>query len=189
MGNCYFRHSCYVSYPKSFKSEATTKKQQEVEQNIHEMVAKYNALVKWGEHFVDYRREIYGGNRGIYTFDVENALISHDSRPILFYGYVVDVKKQNGSYIAIFSMAEDIEIDFALTCNSEQVERILRQPTDYTADSYGVVATISDIERPKFEVDAYQYEGDEPYVIVEPGDIFIANGVCVDLLFVGDYEN
>jgi hypothetical protein len=164
------------------------KKQRGVEHNINEMVAKHNALVDWAEHFVNNQREIDGGSRAIYTVDVESVLVRQDSQPILFYGGVADVKKQNGSYVAIFSMVEDIDIVFALTCNSVQVERILRQPEEY-ADSYAIVAAISDIERPKFEVDAYQYEGDELYVIVEPCDIFIANGVCLDLLFVGDYEN
>lgn len=163
-------------------------RKQGIKQAVSDMIAKHNAFDKWGEFFIDYEKKMFGGRRGIYTIDVEAALISNDTRPILFYGYVVDVKKVDEKYIVIFDMTENVDINFVLRCDAEQVVTILSQPTEYPGDSYAVVAAISDIKRPKFEVDAYQDGEYDPYIIVEPSDTFVANGVCVDLLFVGDYK-
>ena len=159
-----------------------------IKQAVSDMIAKHNAFAQWGECFMDYEKKIDGGHRGIYTIDVESALIRNDARPILFYGYVADVKKVDEKYLAIFVMTENVDINFVLRCDAKQAEKILGQPTEYSGHSYAVVAAISDIQRPKFEVDAYGDDEYEPYIIVEPGDTFVADGVCVDLLFAGDYE-
>ena len=163
-------------------------KKQGIKQAVSDIIAKHNAFDQWGEFFIDYEKKIDGGHRGIYTIDVETALIRKDTRPILFYGYVVDVKKVNEKYLVTFGMTENVDINFVLKCDAEQAEKILVQPTEYPVDSYAVVAEISDIQRPKFEVDAYQDGEYDPYIIVEPSDTFVADGVCVDLLFVGDYK-
>ncbi len=159
-----------------------------MKQAVSNLIIKHNAFTQWHKCFMDYEKKIEGGHRGIYTIDVETALIRNDTRPILFYGYVVDVKKVDEKYLVIFSMTENVDINFVLRCAVEQAEKLLSQPTEYPGDSYAVVAAISDIQRPRFEVDAYQDDEYEPYIIVEPGDTFVADGVCVDLLFVGDYE-
>jgi hypothetical protein len=167
------------------KLKADTKHR--VKQDVSDMIAQHNAFARWDECFTDYEKKIDGGHRGIYTIDVETALIRNDNRPILFYGYVADVKKVDEKYIVIFATTENVDIDFVLRCNAEQAKKILGQPMEYPGDCYAVVAAISNIERPKFEVDAYQDGEYEPYILVEPGDTFVAHGACVDLLFVGDY--
>lgn len=55
-------------------------------------------------------------------------------------------------------------------------------------EQYAVVALISTLQKPKFEVKAYSHSGEDAEVVVESPDIFIARGRCLDLLFVGDYK-
>ncbi|MBW8015067.1 MAG: hypothetical protein FVQ82_02700 [Planctomycetes bacterium] len=160
-----------------------------IKQTIDEMVAKCNAITDWDKSFVDYEKKVDDGHRSIYTIDIKEALVNDEHRPVLFYGYVSDVKKIKETYFAVFTMVENVDISFALKCNSEQIEKILNQPTKDYADSYAVFATISEIHRPEFEVDAYQDSEDGPYILVEPGDYYIANGICLDLSFVGDYDH
>ena len=180
---------CTVVIWQISKMKREAEREDRIKHTVGDMVTKYDALTNWGECFVDYRTKIDGGDRAINTIDIENALITNDHRPVLFYGYAADVKKINEKkFVVIFSMIENADINFVLRCDAEQVEKILGQPTEYSADSFAVVAVISNVQRPRFEVDAYQDDEYEPYIIVEPSDTFIANGGCLDLLFVGDYE-
>ena len=160
-----------------------------IKQSIDEMVKKHNAITNWDKFFVRDAKKVDNGRRFIYTIDVEDALVNNDLQPVLLYGYIADVKKVKETYFCILNMVENVDISFVLKSNSEQIKKILNQPIEDDAKDYAVVATISEIQRPKFEVDAYQDDEDEPHILVEPCDRYIANGICLDLLFVGDYDH
>lgn len=165
------------------RKKLKTEKNFVIKKTIDEMVTKHNAIADWDKCFVDYEKEIEDGHRGIYTIDIKEALVNNDHRPVLFYGYIADVKKVKETYFTVFYIAENVDITFELKCNSEQIQIILNQPTKDDADYYAVLAIISEIQRPNFEVDSYQSD-----ILVEPCDEYIADGICLDLLFIGDYD-
>jgi len=167
------------------KRKAEVEKKIQIEQAISSMVAKYNAVTDWKKNFNN--ESVLLGK--IYTVQVEDALIRSDNRPILFFAFVEDVQRQGNKYYVHFWNWYELgpDIRFVLECNSKQAKKILEQKTDFF-EKYAVVALISTLQKPKFEVKAYPHSRGGADIIVEPSDIFIAKGRCLDLLFVGDYE-
>jgi len=167
------------------KEKAEVEKKIQIEQTISNMVARHNAVTDWKKNFNE-KSTLLGR---IYTVQVEDALIRSDGRPVLFFASVDDVTRIGNKYYVHFHNWFDLspEIRFVLECDSEQVKKIMGQITDFF-EQYAVVALISSLQRPKFEVKAYPHSAEDAEVVVEFSDIFIARGRCLDLLFVGDYK-
>ena len=78
-----------------------------------------------------------------------------------------------------------MKIRYELECSEEQTKKVLEVPIDSPGDRYAVIATITDIRRPKFSVRAFGVGENEAEIEVEPSDIFIARGKCLDLVYIG----
>jgi len=174
------------------KEKAETEKKVQIEQNISGMVARHNAVIGWEEIFNV--EDIVTGQ--VYTLQVEDALVRKDGRPILLFGSVSDIVRRNNEYFVHFKKGvldfSIPDIYFALKLNAEQIKKIIGQKTEIF-DRYAIVATITSVQRPKFDVKAYSQNGEDgkseyTEIAVEPCNIFIAKGRCLDLLFVGEYE-
>jgi len=172
-------------HSKAEKEKAEVEKKIQIEQTISNMVPTHNAVTDWKKNF-DKKSAFLGQ---IYTVQVEDALIRSDGRPVLFFASVDDVTRQGNKYYVHFRNWFDLDPDirFVLECDSEQVKKIMSQKVDLFGQ-YAVVALISSLQRPKFELRAYPHSGEDAEVVVESSDIFIARGRCLDLSFVGDYE-
>ena len=170
------------------KIKSKAERRHRLRQAVGAMSLKHNAINGWDKDFVNHwAKKVEGGHRNTFTVDVENALVNADEQPVLFFGGAADAKKRGEKNTLTFYTSTNITITFVLTAESYHLREVMAQPIDGSAYRYAVVAVISSIERPPFEVDAYEEDG-EPYILVEPGDEFIAYGRCLDLLFVGDYS-
>ncbi len=159
------------------KIERTADERDKIRQVVSDMAERHNASTQWSERFVDYNIKINGGHRPIYTTDVKTALIMNDSKPIIFCGLIVDVKNIDAEYYLLFSTFRDVDITFKLRCDNEQAERAMSTPEGF----YVIVAVISNIESSDFEIDTSHNSAPDVIVI----NSFIANGVCLDFIFLG----
>ena len=82
-------------------------------------------------------------------------------------------------------VSKGVKIRYELECSEEQTKKVLEVPIDSPGDRYAVIATITDIRRPKFSVRAFGVGENEAEIEVEPSDIFIARGRCLDLVYIG----
>jgi len=162
----------------------------QTQQKILTLAKRYNAVTDWQERFDEDGIKIAKGHRAVYTTDIEKALIQSDSRPVLIVGYVFDITKiGDNKYLGIKAFAYP-DLNFLLKCQSQQTKLVLNQPTD-GGKFFAVVANVISVSRPAFETDALIEEtGDESHsdIIVEPGDQYIIQGTCLDILYVGHYE-
>ena len=163
------------------KSKREIHERDRIEQIVRDMVVKHNASTQWRENFVDYGIQVNGFNRPIYTSDVETALINNDSKSIMFYGAIFDVKSTDAEYYLVFRTLQDVDITFKLKCDEEQAERAMSTPEGY----YAIVSIISDIESSKYEIDSDHRRASNVIVI----NSFIAKGRCLDFLFLGRNVN
>ena len=176
---------------KKEKTESEKIKTEQIKQAISEMVARHNAVADWKKNFVQKDPNALLNN--IYTIDLEAALVRSDNRPVLFYAPVVDVERRDNKYFAHFQTGGFIlhslfspDIHFVLECDSEQAKKIMAQQPNMF-DEYAVVAFISSVRRAMFKVNADPVSSEEADLVVEPSGIFIVNGQCLELLFIGDY--
>lgn len=151
-----FSVACHRTDKEKIEDKEINKEIQILKQAVSDMVEKHNAIKDWEKNL---------DKHSLYTIQVEDALIRNDNRPILFFGRVNDITEKANKYFLHFRKMLSPNIYFVLECNEEQVKNIL-----HTKDSpfYAVVARISSIQRTKFEFEHYH--------------IFIANGLCIDLL-------
>jgi heme/copper-type cytochrome/quinol oxidase subunit 4 len=159
------------------KHKRKTNERDTIKQTVSDMVTTHNASTQWSKHFVDYSIKINGGHRPIYTTDVKSALITNDSKPILFYGGIVDVTNIDAEYYLLFDTIKDVDITFKLRCDKERAERAMSTPEGF----YAVVAVISDIKSSDFETDTHHSSAPDVIII----NSFIAKGVCLDFMFLG----
>ncbi|HZX12933.1 MAG TPA: hypothetical protein VFF49_00865 [Thermodesulfobacteriota bacterium] len=176
---------------KKEKTESEKIKTEQIKQAISEMVARHNAIADWKKSF--FPKDPNALLNNIYTIDLEAALVRSDNRPILFVAPVVDVERRDNKYFVHFQTGGFIlhslfspDIHFVLECDSEQAKKIMAQQPNMF-DEYAVVAFISSVRRAMFKVNADPVSSEEADLVVEPSGIFIVNGQCLELLFIGDY--
>lgn len=176
---------------KSIKEEAKIKeeeeKQAEIEQNITKMANSYDAVIDWEKDLKPKRLLSF-----VYTVQLQRALVREDNRPVSFIASVQDIEKSDNEYIVYFDKwSFDINLDinlpilFVLKCTEEQVKRILNQPNEILFENYAVIASISDVNKMRFNLTPYPIGEYGAYIEIDSSEIFIAKGNCLDLLFVG----
>lgn len=172
---------------KQDKEKVETEKKIQTERLIAGMVARHNAVTDWNKNLEKKADEL----KDLYTIEVEEALIRSDGRPVLFFSSVDDIIREKNKHFVHFSKWLGLlspDIRFVLECDSDQVKKILSQTERGFLAEYAVVAVVSSIQRPKFDVKAQSMDSGEPGIVVEYSDIFIAQGRCLELLYVGFYD-
>lgn len=138
----------------------------------------FNTIIK--NHRID-------SSKPIYTLSLQKAFHNLQGKPLLFYSYLIDYSKKGQQYLLILYDFESKgpKFRYELECGEEQTKNIIEVPIDSRGDGYAVVAIITDIRRPKFSVRAFGVGENEAEIEVEPSDIFIARGRCLDLVYIG----
>lgn len=100
---------------------AENEQQNRTRKGVSAMASRNNARTDWEESVIK-RNQL----TRLFTFQVEDALV-RDSKPILGFGSVDDITKQNGRYSVYFRdrLPGGPDIRFVLECSSQQVESIL----------------------------------------------------------------
>ena len=131
----------------------------QIKQRVQELCSRYNAVVDWQKGHLEY------------TVEVEDALIRTDGQAVLLFGAVDDIVGESGKYRVYFR-------------SPALFDRLAGR------ENYAVAARVSSVKKVRFEPKAYstgdEYEG-EVTVHLESSNLFLANGICLELLDVGDY--
>lgn len=167
--------------------ELEMEKHAEIAKIIYVMVNKYNAITDWGKRF----EGRIGSFDTTYTIEVQDAIVKTDGRPILFFNHLNDVVKKGEKYFLYFGdefgVEEGANIHFILECTPGQAEKIMVQSKE-VFDNYAVVGQITEVKKIRFQ-HTYIADEDADFIDVEfaPSNVFIANGVCLDFVFVGHF--
>ncbi len=127
-----------------------------------------------------------------YTLQAQKRLIT--GKPTLFRGYVDDVFRRNGKIFIWFSSLSSVDYVLELECGQQVVDKLFAQkPDDKTSfnflfdkDEYAIVANIQKITKPVFALEGSALSEDEVEINIEPSNLFIARGTCVDIAYIGD---
>jgi len=175
--------------PKTKSAEQAKTKQAKEESTrkaIIELADKHNAVVNWSEPL---SKKLFLSP--VFTIEVEDALLRKDNRPVLFLATVKDVERKENKYLVRFVVGflEELPmIEFVLDCTDEQAKKITQQQIEFL-ERYAVIAEIQKIRKVMFDLKANN-DNEEPEISVDTtDDVFIVSGKCLDLLFVGDYDN
>jgi len=130
-----------------------------------------------------------------YTLQLQRALVKSDGQPVVVVAGFRDVMKKGNTYYAVFNY-EKYEsafplpsIRFILSCDSNAVSTLMRQPVEPDlSDQFAIIATIDDVRRPEFYVKADPIDEYGAEIELQTSDTFLATGKLIDFLFVGDYE-
>lgn len=174
------------------KQKLETAKRSETKNFVSTMAAEHNAVVEWGQA-LDKEGGLSFRFNPTYTIEVEEALISTDNRPILFFAGIDDIVKKGDKYLVYFgnnnwlSNYSSADIKFVLDCTPDQVKKIMSQPTKQL-ENYAVISQIMEVKKVGFQLTASSSVYEEVNVELEPSNVFIATGHCLDLAFVGYYQ-
>ncbi len=167
------------------KQESETEKRLQIEKSVADMVDKHNAITDWKQ---DFDKKGLGLFEPTYTVEVEDALIRTDDRPIIFFAAVSDVVRETNKYSIHFrnwyGALLSADIHFILDCAPNQIKEIMLHRTGLF-EKYAVIARVSEVKKVKLKATT-STNSDE--VILEPSNVFMAKGHCLDLIFVGNYE-
>jgi hypothetical protein len=177
VGGCVVLNILSCGDSKAKKKKEETEQKSNVNPAVLEMAVKHNAITDWG--FSEY------------SFQMEDALIRKDGQPILFYASIKDIRRKNGSYYVHCSTSPfhfPHKIDFILECDENNVKKILSEkPRPRFMDNYAVIASISSVQKADYEIICS--EGQEIVLDSSFVDVFIARGICLDLLYARDVFN
>jgi len=158
-------------------------RQQQTDASVAAFALKYNAVTNWEAQIPE----------RAFTIDISSALIQTNGRPVVLVMDLKDVARQGDTYVARFNQFYLFsELYLELKCSKDQAEQLLQtQETSFTPCV--LLARISEVSRPRFEVIGTVNGGDEngPITGVELNYSragFHAKGVCVALLRKGEIE-
>jgi hypothetical protein len=172
IGLVIYINSCNESTNKANKNKAEEKLTGQFKKYANEMALKYNAISNC-------EGKIRAINRDIYSIDLEDNLISKESRPVLLNILGVrDIVRINNKYNVLF-IAEiaDETLLMRLEATPEQVEAIKDHPDIYK-EYAAIIAQISSIRNKRYEKNENEWS-----------NWFIADGRCIDLLFFSDIKS
>ena len=151
--------------------------------NVQVIKNKHKAI-KFESFLINHKLDL---SKPIYSLSLQKVISNLQGKPILFYSYLIDYSKKGQQYFLVLYdfVSKGAKIRYELECSEEQTKKVLEVPIDSPGDRYAVIATITDIRRPKFSVRAFGVGENEAEIEVEPSDIFIARGKCLDLVYVG----
>jgi len=178
------------------KEKVKTEKHLQSEKSVADMVAKHNAVTDWKQNLNKKGRGFFADS--VYTIEIEEALIRTDGRPILFFSQIEDIGKKSDKYIVyfanLFGFMSSVNVHFILDCTPEQFEKIMLHPRLF--ENHAVIAQVSEVKKVKLKLANYpEKHAVTDYdvakidkVVLEPSNVFIAKGCCLELQFVGDYQ-
>jgi hypothetical protein len=178
------------------KEKVESEKRLQSEKSDADMVAKHNAVTDWKQN-LNKKGEFLGDS--VYTIEIEEALIRNDGRPILFFCGVNDIVRKENKYLVYFSnlfgFLASADVHFILDCTPDQVKEIMLHRAGLF-EKYAVIARVSEVKKVKLKLANYPEEHavtdydvvETDKVVLEPSNVFIAKGCCLELRFVGDYE-
>ena len=177
--------SSYVllSADKQTEKEEAIKKEEILKEAsvIKNLANKYQAII------IDEEEEL------IYTLQVQERFIV--DKPVLFTGaYVDDIFNRDGKTFIRFSSPWVYYNEYLLEleCNREIVDKILAQnggnSFNYFDGEYVIVANIKEVFKPVFEIKGSTISEDEVEIDIDFSYLFIAKGICVDVIYINDNE-
>lgn len=154
-----------------------------------ELAKKHNAVTDWDKDKI------------LYTIQLQRLFL--DDRPVLAIGYVDDIyQKDDQFYVRLNStsiqglktygsMIIEPEINFILRCDSVKVSKIFSDLQgssfpEFDPPMYAFVAFISNVTKPVLRIDD-SVAGDTVEWSYKPPKTFIAEGDCIDLIYMGTF--
>lgn len=145
---------------------------------ISELASKHGAYIEWRKLLDDYSRL-----RRTYTHELQESLIRPDGRPVILISSVNDIiKLDNGQYEVRGheQLGVGPDLYFRLSCTREPMAPLLSRPPELT-DEYAFVAKISRLSTPMFQAPTDQETNGNTDIVVEPADIVVAVGQCIEI--------
>lgn len=147
-------------------------------QEIRDITARHNAVLDWGKELRTPKQ--------LFTSNFQEVLVRADSRPVLLFAQISDIRKEGDKYFIEFEAdMYDQEIHFTLECTADKV-RVVRSDTSSSYDHYALVAAVSSVRRPRFAVQAAPQTADEAEVELDASAILLATGTCIDIVNIGN---
>lgn len=147
--------------------------QQRIKEEIANLGAKYNAVSDWRAGL---------RSDSVYSATLQNRLVRTDGRPILFLGELHDIANGEASMRCVFDSHGEAEITFVLDCTQEAADYAIQQrPRPRLGNYFAVVAQIGSTA--KLELQSKEGRQDEQ------DDMFQANGRCLDLVSLANYDD
>lgn len=162
----------------------------EMEKRIIEMAENYNAVIDWEK---DFRLKDFDE---VYTFEVQDALVREDEKPIMFISSIKDIERTDTEYKVYFYKGFEhfgeeantgISVLFILNCTIELVQKVLSHSEESIFENYSVIASISEVNKVRFSLTPYSLGDYEAIIEIDSNGIIVAKGECMDLMFVADY--
>ena len=152
---------------------------------ISEFASLHDAVTNWQDGFGNHSAD------EIYTFEIKEALLNTDNRPLLFLAFIEDIEKRDDTYLLRFN-TEFGDLDsryLRLVLEGDQgvVDKILRRRRRGSLLSSAglvVIAKISSVSRPSFQIKAQSADLEDADVTIESSDFFVVEGQCVALMFL-----
>jgi hypothetical protein len=160
-----------------YRQERAEKRREEihlelVRKQIKSFVASSLAVEDWHEQLCS-----QGYSAQIFTADLQHVFSRANNRPILVFGELKDIKKQEGDYLVTFESEScgDSELRFELVADSEQAREVFGHRQEQVA--YYVIAA---------QTGLVEKDGDSPTDSNSISQkVFVVHGRCSSLLFIG----
>ena len=139
--------SCNESANKAKINKAEEKLKERFNKDAIEMALKYNAISNYEDKIRAIDKE-----RGLYSVDIEDNLITKDGRPVLLKGKgVIDIFRIHNKYnVLLFGEIDEERLILRLEATPEQVEAIKNHPDNYK-EYAAIIAQISSIRTKWYE--------------------------------------
>jgi hypothetical protein len=153
---------------------------------IAELASSYRADVTWRKPFEDYSRL-----RRTYTYELQEALIRPDGRPVVLVGPIDDIIRLDDGQYEVRShelLGLGPQIYFQLACTKDQVGAFLSKAPKLL-DEYAFVAKVSRLSAPRLSAAAERDATDDvpsTEIVVEPAEVVVAVGQCIDISKLGE---
>lgn len=177
---------------KAKEQKIKQEKRAEIANIVFAMADKYNAVTDWKDNF----KGRFSFLKPTYTIEIQNAIINTDGKPILFFSGLNDIVQKNEKYYLyfddLFGGFDGPEIHFVLEYAQDQVDKVMSQSPSLLKN-YAVIAQITHVKKITFllkaEADSLDSEDISVTITDRPSNVFIANGNCIDLVFVGSHND
>jgi|SRR5947209_1577528 len=135
---------------------------------LAELISKHRAVPDWEKEVRDRGR--------VFAFDVQEAIVRQDKRPILLVTEIDDaVKDGDKYYLNLEAINYTADIYFTLECSAEQVQQIAGQ-VESVKDNYAIIADVASVRKIRFSVEASPQSEDEAEIELNASDAFNARG-------------
>ena len=153
---------------------------------IAELASRYRADVAWRKPFEDYSRL-----RRTYTYELQEALIRADGRPVVLVGPIDDIIRLDDGQYEVRSherLGVGPQLYLQLACTKDQVGSLLSTAPELL-DEYAFVAKVSRLSAPRLRAGAERDATDDvpsTEIVVEPAEVVVAVGQCIEISKLGE---